>query len=233
VSVQGSFNRQHLQPLTRNTDLQFKSTNVFFRQVRNILFDTTAVPGTACGLHWPTAQGTSVQNCVFQLSSRPGDVHTGIFMEEGSGGLIADVTFYGGAIGAQFGNQQYTMRNLTFIGSQTGILQIWDWGWTYKSLTFINCQIGINMTAQATGSVTLLDSSFTNVSTALITGRKVDNTTGLGSLVIENVLYVNVPTVLQGPGGQIYLLGDPVGAMGEPGYALVGAPFRHVLDTND
>ncbi|KAK0612449.1 pectate lyase superfamily protein-domain-containing protein [Bombardia bombarda] len=198
--------------------LGFRSTNVFYRQVRNIIFDTTDVPGEVIGIHWPSAQATSIQNCVFQLSSRPEDNHTGIFMEEGSGGVLADLVFNGGQYGAQFGNQQYTMRNLTFNGARTAILQIWNWGWTYKSLSINNCDVGINMSSTSVGSVTLLDSQFINVGVAMVTGRNGGNTTGVGSLVVENVLYQNVPTVLQGPDGSSILLGNPSGPVFDRGY---------------
>lgn len=209
-------------PYTAGGGLRFKSTNVFFRQVRNLVFDTTDIPGTAYGIHWPSSQATSIQNCVFRLSSRPGDVHTGLFMEEGSGGLVSDLVFLGGSYGAQLGNQQYTMRNLTFVGSRIGIQQIWDWGWTYKSLAFVGCEVGINMSSTNVGSVVLLDSTFTNVATALLTGRDPASTTGQGSLVLEAVEFVNVKTVLEGPGGAVLLAGDSSGGLYEPGYVMVG-----------
>lgn len=65
--------------------LGFGSTNVFYRQVRNFIFDITDIPETAAatGIHWPTAQATSLQNCVFKMSDSPGTQHRGIFIEEG------------------------------------------------------------------------------------------------------------------------------------------------------
>lgn len=202
-------------------ELNFQATNVFFRQLRNFVFDTTDIRGNATAIHWPSSQATSIQNCVFKLSSLPEDNHVGIFMEEGSGGTITDLVFYGGKYGARFGNQQYTMRNLTFYGSHTAIDQIWNWGWTYKSLRIIGCEVGINMASWDVGSVTLLDSSFVNVTTALVTGRTPGNTTGLGSLVVQNVKYENVPTVLRGRDGQPLLLGNPNGIVHDRGYARV------------
>lgn len=40
----------------------------------------------------------------------------------GSGGMMSDLTFNGGATGASMGNQQYTMRNLVFNNCGTGRL---------------------------------------------------------------------------------------------------------------
>ncbi|KAK4140147.1 pectate lyase superfamily protein-domain-containing protein [Dichotomopilus funicola] len=206
-------------PYMDSGKLNFQATNVFFRQIRNLVFDTTSVRGTITGLHWPSSQATLVQNCVFKLSSLEDDTHIGIFMEEGSGGTMTDLVFYGGKYGARFGNQQYTMRNLTFYGSDTAIDQIWNWGWTYKSIKIVGSRVGINMSSSDVGSVILLDSSFEDVGTAMISGRNPGNTTGLGSMVLQNVEYKNVPTVLAGANGEPLLLGEPAGTVYDQGYA--------------
>jgi glucan 1,3-beta-glucosidase len=57
------------------------------------------------GIHWPTAQATSLQNIVFQMSTASGNQQEGIFIESGSGGLVADLTFFGGMNGMSVGNQ--------------------------------------------------------------------------------------------------------------------------------
>ena len=66
-------------------NLNWGSTNVFFRQIRNFIFDTTdiAAGSTATGIHWPTAQATSLQNLVFQMSTAAGNQHQGLFIESG------------------------------------------------------------------------------------------------------------------------------------------------------
>jgi glucan 1,3-beta-glucosidase len=127
-----------------NGDLGFGSTNVFFRQIANFIIDTTSVAAdvSIAGIHWPTAQATSLQNIAFKLSSASGTQHEGVFIESGSGGLVADLSFQGGLNGLTVGNQQFTMRNLTFSGAVNAINQLWDWGWTYKGLNVNNCQIG-------------------------------------------------------------------------------------------
>lgn len=149
--------------------LSYGATNVFFRQVRNLVFDMTAIPAgnAATGVHWPTSQATSLQNCVFKMSDAAGTQHQGLFIENGtfphfnfhrcvqvltvtgSGGFMNDLVFYGGLKAAVFGNQQFTVRNLTIFNAVTAVSQIWDWGWTYQvrhlqpcSLTPINTFIG-------------------------------------------------------------------------------------------
>jgi glucan 1,3-beta-glucosidase len=66
-------------------NLNWGSTNVFWRQVRNFVFDLTSVPITSSlsGIHWPTAQATSLQNLVFQMSPAAGTQHVGVFCESG------------------------------------------------------------------------------------------------------------------------------------------------------
>ena len=106
------------------------ATNVFWRQIRNFVIDMTAIPAGsgATGIHWPTAQATSLQNIVFQMSSAQGTQHQGLFIEggkrespkyirhhllrlwAGSGGFMTDLVFNGGLKGAVFGNQQFTVR---------------------------------------------------------------------------------------------------------------------------
>ena len=87
--------------------LGFGSTNVFWRQIRNFIFDLTLVPASSSvtGIHWPTAQATSLQNIVFQMSDEPGTQHQAIFIESGSGGFMNDLVFYGGNNAVVFGNQ--------------------------------------------------------------------------------------------------------------------------------
>ena len=65
--------------------LAFNSTNVFYRQVKNLILDTTSAASNIsinC-IHWPTAQATSLQNIIFRLSDAPGTQHQGIFIESG------------------------------------------------------------------------------------------------------------------------------------------------------
>lgn len=115
----------------------FGPTNVFWRQIRNFIIDMTLMPYDAAstGIHWPTAQATSLQNIVIQMSDAPGTQHQGVFIEQGSGGFMNDLVFQGGLYGVNWGNQQFTVRNLTFSNSVIAINQVWDWGWTYKNIS--------------------------------------------------------------------------------------------------
>ena len=130
-----------------------------------------------------------------------------------------DLVFYGGFRGVVLGNQQYTMRNLSFFNAVTAIYQLWDWGWTYQSITIGNCSVGLDMAnlddkgGQAVGSVTFFDGSFYNTSVAFnISYDESSKPATGGSLIIENVHFDNVPVIVQGPGGVTALRGsaDPL-----------------------
>lgn len=68
-----------------NGQLGWGSTNVFFRQIRNFVFDMTAISAhtAATGIHWPTAQATSIQNIQIRMNSGSGALQQGIFIESG------------------------------------------------------------------------------------------------------------------------------------------------------
>jgi glucan 1,3-beta-glucosidase len=65
--------------------LGWGSTNVFYRQVRNFILDLTSIPAssTATGIHWPTAQATSLQNVKILLNQNAGTQHQGVLIESG------------------------------------------------------------------------------------------------------------------------------------------------------
>ncbi|KAK8065952.1 glucan 1-3-beta-glucosidase [Apiospora hydei] len=187
------------------------TTNVFYRQVRNFVLDTTAIaPGTAAtGMHWPTSQATSLQNIVFNMPKGNGVVHVGLFIESGSGGFMSDLTFNGGATGASMGNQQYTMRNLVFNDCGTAIIQLWDWGWTYINLSINNCGKGIDVSAnsdgkQQVGSMTVIDSTIVNTPVGIVTAWSPNSQPATaGTVVLENVVLQNVPVAVAGPSGTV------------------------------
>ncbi|TAQ87041.1 hypothetical protein B7494_g4617 [Chlorociboria aeruginascens] len=184
----------------------YTNQNNFFRQIRNFVIDTTAMPvGVGAGIHWQVAQATSLQNIVFNMRTDGGTANAqqGIFMDNGSGGFMTDLTFNGGKYGAYFGNQQFTTRNLTFNNCQTAIYMNWNWAWTLKGITIDNCGVGIDMSSggassQAVGSVLVVDSTISNtpvgISTAFSTGQSYTN----GTLIIDNVDFsTNVPVAVQ------------------------------------
>jgi glucan 1,3-beta-glucosidase len=140
----------------------------------------------------------------------PGNRHTGLFIEEGSGGLLNDLYFYGGGNATVLGNQQYTARNLWFSNADVAIWMTWNWGWTFKSAFFKDCRVGIKMddVSNAVGSITMLDSTFENVGIAIMTTRARIGALGSGaSFTMENVRFQGVTGVIVDSSG-VDLLGN-------------------------
>ena len=198
----------------------YANQNNFYRQVRNFIIDLSAGPlsGTSC-IHWQVAQATSLQNIQFILapSDTPNNAQQGIFMENGSGGFMSDLSFEGGDICAFFGNQQFTARNMQFNGCSTAIRMNFDWVWTFQGITITNCEVGIDMTiggfdSQSAGSVLVLDSTI-SASTAGILTVYVPNYSSpkaAGTLLLENVDFTGSPNAVANGGGVVILPGGRV-----------------------
>lgn len=174
----------------------YTNTNNFYRQIRNFNIDLTGMPASAgAGIHLQVAQATSVQNIVFNLvkGGGSGNKQQGIFMDNGSGGWISDIIVNGGNYGLFLGNQQYTIRNITFNNVNTAIFMNWNWLFLLKSLSVNNCGIGIDMSNgdknQTVGSIIVQDSKFVSTPKGIVTSYSTTANvpaTG-GSLVIDNV----------------------------------------------
>ncbi|OBT63534.1 hypothetical protein VE03_07016 [Pseudogymnoascus sp. 23342-1-I1] len=193
----------------------FTNQNNFFRQIRNFVIDLTAMPATAgAGIHWQVAQATSLQNIVFNMRTDGGDAlaQVGIFMDNGSGGFMTDLTFNGGKYGAFLGSQQFTSRNLKFNNCKTAIFMNWNWAWTFHGLEIDSCQVGIDManggaTSQTVGSVLVMDSKISNTPVGITTVYQTDEGSTNGTLIIENVdMSSNVPVAVKNAGTKATLL---------------------------
>jgi hypothetical protein len=193
----------------------YTNQNNFFRAIRNMVIDTTDMPVSAgTGIHWQVAQATSLVNLKFVMSTADGNLHQGIFMDNGSGGFMSDLEFVGGKYGMWMGNQQFLTRNLTFSNCGTAIYVNWDWQWTFKSVDISNCNVGLDFTsldgngAQNVGSLILLDSKITNTPIGIKTAR---SSTSLpvsgGSAVLDNVQLSNVPQAVTTSDGTTILAG--------------------------
>ncbi|KAI6091191.1 glycoside hydrolase family 55 protein [Hypoxylon rubiginosum] len=181
--------------------------NNFFRQVRNFIIDIKDLPisSSIAGIHWQVAQATSLQNIVFEMNpdTSEDNKQKGLFIENGSGGFMADLTFNGGGIGADIGSQQYTTRNMTFNNCNTAIHMIWNWLWLLQDVKINGGQIGIDMTADTfevikVGSLIMLDSKISNVPVGIRTLFRTDQPDTNNTLVLDNVdMSEGVPTAIQ------------------------------------
>ncbi|KAL4884771.1 pectin lyase fold/virulence factor [Aspergillus karnatakaensis] len=128
----------------------YVNTARFYSQIRNIRIDITSTDPNAyvCAIHYQIAQATSLQEV--ELIARTGTTQQGI---------------YGG-------NQQFSAHRMTFIGCSTAIQIIWDWAWVWKSLHIQGADVGVRLInydgGGNIGSVSFIDSRFTDVTTAII-----------------------------------------------------------------
>jgi glucan 1,3-beta-glucosidase len=193
----------------------YTNQNNFFRQIRNFKIDLTGLPlTTGTGIHWQVAQATSLQNIEFNMHQDKSEANAqqGIFMDNGSGGFMTDMTFNGGKYGAFFGNQQFTVRNLKFNGCKTAIFMNWNWVWSFHGLEINDADVGIDMTSgdgtvQTAGSILVLDSKISNTGVGIATLYDPGQTGTNGTVVLDNVdMSSNVPVAVKNGGTQATLL---------------------------
>jgi len=204
----------------------YTNQNNFYRQIRNFIFDTTQTPSgstTTC-IHWQVAQATSLTNLVFKMTT--GSLHQGIWMENGSGGWMSDLVFYGGGFALWVGNQQFTSRNISIHGTTTGIYMNWNWGWTFKNLYISGAKTGLEMTSAGgegqnlVGSVILMDVNIVDTQIAVKTGTPNSASPATSdSLLIDNGYFTNVATVVASTSGATLVAGNSQGTTHVPTWA--------------
>ncbi|KAK1991996.1 pectin lyase-like protein [Colletotrichum falcatum] len=182
----------------------YVNTANFYRQIRNVIIDVSGTGNdrdTAC-LHYQVAQATSLQNV--ELVAAPGSKQIGIYAENGSGGGISDVVFKGGAVGIYGGNQQFTAQRLSFDGCTIGV----------QSITMQNVDVGFKLISDdGSGnirSVSIMDSTFSNVGTAAIVIGKPSSQPGSGStgVVLDRVSLSGVAAAVKDSSGNVLLPGS-------------------------
>ncbi|KAH7124727.1 pectate lyase superfamily protein-domain-containing protein [Dactylonectria macrodidyma] len=185
----------------------YVNTNNFLRSVRNFKIDIRLASPSSymCGIHWQVAQATSLENIEFYMrleSDSSGNNQQGIYMENGSGGFLSDLTFVGGHIGAYFGNQQFTTSHLVFVNAVIAVQIHWDWAWTMHDFVIESCGSGIvivdgaggpGSTGQGVGSLILADSIIANTPTGISTSLLAENST---SFLAQNVGFFNVKNAI-------------------------------------
>ncbi|EFQ29041.1 hypothetical protein CGRA01v4_11404 [Colletotrichum graminicola] len=160
------------------------ATKNFYMAVRNVVVDTTEIDTgvQAVGIDWSVSQGCSLSNVKVRMPNYSS--HIGITMSAGGSGiLISDSQFEGGAIGIKVNGQQYQFKNLSFNGCNVGISVDHVFVAVVQGATFANCNFGIDMGGNTAGVVSLVDSSVSACNAGVNT-----RVTGYGenSLVIDN-----------------------------------------------
>lgn len=160
------------------------STTNFYIGIKNVIIDSNSVnkDTTLTLLDWSVSQATQLTNIVFNMPNYSTG-HTGIAMPEGgSGTMIGDLTFNGGAVGLNMNNQQYEGKSLSFNGCNTAIKVSHCFDCLFVNCNFQNCGTGIDMSGGSIGSVILLDSSASSVGTVINTDSE---NSGDHTLVVE------------------------------------------------
>ena len=197
----------------------FTNQNNFFRQVRNFVIDIRQVGGgvSGAGIHWQVAQATSLQNINFLMSESEGTQQQGIFMDNGSGGFMSDLTFNGGRYGAFLGSQQFTSKNMTFNNCKTAIFMNWNWGWVFHGITINGGTTGIDMgngpDNQTVGSLILSDSKISNAENGVKFSFNKDgsNVPATGNtLFLDNVDMTGTPNAVLDRNNATILQGNQV-----------------------
>ncbi|KAI9150678.1 Glucan 1,3-beta-glucosidase [Paramyrothecium foliicola] len=203
----------------------FVNQSNFFRQVRNLVFDMRGMAKknwdgdqqyVPTGIHWTVGQATSISNCDFimDVSDAVGAATSvGIMMENGSGGSVSDLTFFGGNIGFLAGSQQFTATNLKFTSCLTAIKHEWNWGFVWKNIVVNSCWVAIDCTAysestkppQGTGSISVIDSQFIGVPYAIPLKKQGSQQP---NIIIDNLRVENVESVVLISGGDTLLRGS-------------------------
>lgn len=154
--------------------------------IRNIVIDTTAIDKDRrmVALQWGVAQGCSLGNIKINMPTESAG-HIGIFVEEGSTIILADLQITGGAVGIQMSNQQANFKNIYFKYCRTAYAGAGGWSALLQKVTFDTCGLGVDLTVDANrqpGSLVLLDS------TSINSGPTVRFRVGLLSLKLSNTL---------------------------------------------
>ncbi|KAI0457369.1 pectate lyase superfamily protein-domain-containing protein [Xylaria acuta] len=169
------------------------NTARFYSQIRNVKLDITATNAGAyiAALHYQVAQATTLESV--EIIADSATTQQGIYAENGSGGVMSDITFTGGNFGIYGGSQQFSAARLTFNGCNTAVQLIWDWGWVWKSISVNNAQVGFRLyndgDSTSFGAVTIVDSTFSNIrDSAIEMGAPVDKRdAGFTGLILDNV----------------------------------------------
>ncbi|KAJ7177187.1 glycoside hydrolase family 55 protein [Mycena filopes] len=215
----------------------WQNQNNFFRSVRNLVVDTTAMPpdqfGT--GIHFQVGQATSLINVDFKMSKATGTKHQGVFMENGSGGFMSDLTFDGGAFGMWISNQQFTIRNVVITNAVSAIYQEWNWGFTWQNIQISNCQVGfdlhtggLTLATQSAGGVLIIDSKISSTGIGIRTSSS-QPTTLAGSVILDNVAFTGITTAnIQDSSGTVVPANTGVGLEWFQGNVYFGTTKRYL-----
>jgi hypothetical protein len=127
---------------------------------------------------------------------------------------MGDLIINGGNIGLDVGNQQFTVRNVTIDGSNTGVKMVWNWGWNFQGIIIRNAKVGFDVKTgstsndqdQGVGGVAIMDGIISD--TPIFYRSSLRSTHLRGSIVLNNIKLTNVQSVVAVLNGETILRGS-------------------------
>ena len=127
---------------------------------------------------------------------------------------MGDLIINGGDTGLDVGNQQFTVRNVTIDGSNTGVKMAWNWGWNFQGITIRNANVGFDVKTgsssndqdQGVGGVAIMDGIISDTPIFYRSSRPSTNLRG--SIVLNNIKLTNVQSVVAVLDGKTILRGS-------------------------
>ena len=200
-------------------------TDDFYYQVKDLVLDVSA-PGNAqaVAVHWAVSQATMLRNVRIVATGAA----AGIFTENGSGGVMRDVTIIGGSVGATFGSQQWTFVNVTVSDSvNAGFNLLWNWEMAFLHCTFTNLPIAFKVPSTVLGLV-IRDTHFADVGIVFHETFVAPNRT----FVVQNSTFSGTPRLLSCTGTEACTQPDVmVPASGKTDNFVIGLTLNKTSDT--
>lgn len=204
-------------------DTRYPGLVAFYHGIKNLVFDTTAIPGRKIAiLEWSVSQANQLSNVQFNMAPKAKD-HTGITTAgQATQLLYNDLQFIGGGVGISLTVTQIHLKNIYFKGQDCYILSV-KWHADHRpdiltavkvvaavhitgqALRFEGCDVGVDTTAGGNGLLNLIDSTATNT-TVLVNAAPTVIASTRNSLVLENVIVdssvpaVSIPWCIQPEG---------------------------------
>lgn len=174
-------------------DPNYQGLNSFYHEIKNFVFDSTALPSTAniTLVSWGVSQASQLSNSMFLMPSGAAG-HTAIAsIGQNSPLILQDLEIRGGGIGWTGTSTQYHFKNIHFKGVKTAILPLNTVQMSIHGCSFEGVTTGIDMSLNSLGLLNMFDSHAT--STGVLVRASSNQTNSQGSIMLENV---NVDTTV-------------------------------------
>jgi glucan 1,3-beta-glucosidase len=160
----------------------------FYHEVKNLVFDTTALPVTSnvTLVDWSVSQACQLSNSAFRMR-KDAIGHTAIAVRGTTSPLLLnDLEISGGGVGYTGASTQYHFKSITFRGTKTAIRPTNTVHLMVQGCEFEDVSVGVDMSGGTLGQLTMIDSIAKHTSTLVNTDA--NQRASLGSIVLENIV---------------------------------------------